>query len=387
VSPLPEAANGTTEVTRAELDRLRLLAGAIEHMGEGVAVFDLSEHLVYANPVYAAMHGAVDGELEGRHVSWFVDLSPEMKAQRRRDQAAGIEVTRQELMPRNVAAGEATVQVTVSALRDDEGARIGQVVCILDVTARKALETRMERAAWHDPLTGLPNRALLFDRLERALTASRRTGRLVATLFIDLDMFKDVNDAHGHDIGDQLLLQASERLMECVRESDTLARLGGDEFVAVLLDVDDVDQGHSTAVRMLDWLSTPFVIGDLILTVTASIGIATASSGRPREVLLAADSAMYEAKSAGRGRLVMAAGLSAHLKPPSPADPDAAAPATLPRGTSPSKDGRVRAPKIVVPATSTPRSDLRHAKPPAGPRRERWAKWRQKVRLEMRRPK
>jgi diguanylate cyclase (GGDEF)-like protein len=126
----------------------------------------------------------------------------------------------------------------------------------------------------------------------------------VAVLFIDLDTFKTVNDTHGHDIGDELLGAVADRLADCVRAGDTLARLGGDEFVALLVDLSEDDHANSTAHRMLNLLAEPFMLGDLTLRISASIGVAVARAGRAKDLLHAADGAMYEAKNAGPGRVV-----------------------------------------------------------------------------------
>lgn len=289
--------------TAAGVDRSTLLSLAMEQVGEGVAVFDNDDVLIYANPMFATMAGSTVAGVEGLQLRDLTAIAEEVLAQRDLDEAAGAEVTRREYTTLIPGLGVRTRQVTVSALRAADGARIGRVACILDVSGHKAVETQLQQAAWHDPLTSLPNRRLLFDRLDRALAAARRTGRPVAVLFVDLDSFKQVNDSHGHSVGDQLLLQVAHRLGRCVREADTLARLGGDEFVAVLVDVAADDDAQVTAVRMLRRLAEPFYIGDLTVEVTASIGVALTSSARAKGLLHAADLAMYEAKSAGPGRI------------------------------------------------------------------------------------
>jgi diguanylate cyclase (GGDEF)-like protein len=162
----------------------------------------------------------------------------------------------------------------------------------------------LQRAALHDPLTDLPNRRLLYDRLEHALAGAERTGAAVAVLFIDIDGFKRVNDVHGHEIGDQLLLQIAQRFQACIRGTDTLARLGGDEFVVVLEHVTDAEEPHSTAQRLSATLGSAFQFGPVSVEISASIGIALSTTGAQRSLLHAADSAMYIAKTAGPGRIV-----------------------------------------------------------------------------------
>jgi diguanylate cyclase (GGDEF)-like protein/PAS domain S-box-containing protein len=174
-----------------------------------------------------------------------------------------------------------------------------------DVTERKRFETDLAHQATHDPLTGLPNRALLLDHLELELARAEREGRLVALLFLDLDRFKQVNDTLGHDAGDELLSQAAQRISGVVRPADTVARMGGDEFVILCGDVEDQDHAASVAHRVAATIeSRPFHVGGTDLTITSSIGIALSSGHvHPEAILRDADAAMYRAKDLGRARL------------------------------------------------------------------------------------
>ena len=181
---------------------------------------------------------------------------------------------------------------------------------ILDITERKAAEIMIRDLAFNDPLTGLPNRRLLLDRLEQQLAASSRNGRYGALLFIDMDNFKTIGDTLGHEAGDQVLNEVARRLLASVRESDTVARLGGDEFVVVLENVGDTagaaaaaagELGHKILVR----LAQPYRLGEHLRSSTPSIGIATFCGHvvSAEDLLRHADQAMYEAKSAGRNQL------------------------------------------------------------------------------------
>ena len=166
---------------------------------------------------------------------------------------------------------------------------------------------QLEHQALHDSLTGLPNRALILDRIGQMLARARRQHTPVATLFLDLDNFKDINDTLGHRAGDQLLVEVGARLSGAIRDSDTVGRLGGDEFV-VLAEGASLDAGVMVvAERILDVLSTPFELegSDVPLSVTASIGIAEGDRSSPEELLQDADIAMYEAKEAGKQRAVI----------------------------------------------------------------------------------
>lgn len=177
-------------------------------------------------------------------------------------------------------------------------------------------ENEIKQLAFYDSLTNLPNRRLLFDRLEHALIMSARTGRRGALLFLDLDYFKNLNDNHGHFMGDLLLQQVAERLLSCVRESDTVARLGGDEFVVMLEDLSEerieaMQQVEVLGEKIVIALNRPYHLNALQHHCSTSIGIAMfGEHGNSNEVLLKnADEAMYQAKKAGRNLVIMFDGL------------------------------------------------------------------------------
>jgi diguanylate cyclase (GGDEF)-like protein/PAS domain S-box-containing protein len=186
-----------------------------------------------------------------------------------------------------------------------DGDVIGVVGIIHDITERKRAEDLLLHNAFHDPLTGLPNRALFVDRLERLLRhTERHPDATFGVAFLDLDRFKTVNDSLGHMIGDDLLVSIARRLEGCVRTGDTVARLGGDEFAVLLADVTDVRDATRVAERILLELSVPFRLSGHEIFTTASIGIALSSTGyeRPEDILRDADAAMYRAKVEGRSR-------------------------------------------------------------------------------------
>jgi diguanylate cyclase (GGDEF)-like protein/PAS domain S-box-containing protein len=175
---------------------------------------------------------------------------------------------------------------------------------ITDVTERRALEQQLTDQAFHDPLTGLANRALLSDRLDHALARNTRGARSLAVLFLDLDDFKTVNDSIGHAAGDELLREVARRLTEAVRPGDTAARLGGDEFAVLVEDLEHEDLATVVADRLLSALTEPFDVAGRRIHVTASIGIALRASRDQTagELLRNADTAMYAAKRLGKGR-------------------------------------------------------------------------------------
>jgi diguanylate cyclase (GGDEF)-like protein len=172
---------------------------------------------------------------------------------------------------------------------------------LINARARSDLQDSSERsreAALHDPLTGLPNRVLMLQLLEHAFRAARRSGNTSAVLFLDLDRFKEVNDTYGHQVGDELLISVAERLTGVLRPGDSVARLAGDEFVVLCEDLAGPSQADSIAVRLNAELSRPFVLSDVEVAVTASIGIAFTGHGvdAPAELLREADLAMYRSK-------------------------------------------------------------------------------------------
>ena len=174
-----------------------------------------------------------------------------------------------------------------------------------DITERKEHEKQLEHIAHYDALTNLPNRVLLADRLHQAMTQAQRRGKLLAVAYIDLDGFKAINDSHGHQTGDKLLVALATRMRQAQREGDTLARLGGDEFIAVLFDLENVEASVPLLTRLLEAAAEPVHVAKLNLQVSASLGVTfypQAESVDADQLLRQADQAMYQAKLAGKNR-------------------------------------------------------------------------------------
>lgn len=171
-----------------------------------------------------------------------------------------------------------------------------------DVTERKWMEEKIKHMAFHDSLTSLPNRILFNDRLTLALAHAHRNKEMLAVLFLDLDRFKSINDTLGHTAGDLLLHEIANRLKSCIREEDTVARFAGDEFTLLLSGINEAEDVHSIARKILDAIRQPLMIREHELYITASIGIAIyPNDGEDAETLLKnADTAMYHAKEQGR---------------------------------------------------------------------------------------
>ncbi|MBF0093604.1 MAG: diguanylate cyclase [Alphaproteobacteria bacterium] len=200
--------------------------------------------------------------------------------------------------------GDVYVQhLAISAIRGHDGTIENFVGVFNDVTEQRQKEDRIRHRAFHDALTGLPNRALLEDRLNQSVARARRHDGGLAVLFLDLDGFKPINDRYGHHAGDELLRQVAVRLKDCVREVDTVARIGGDEFVVLLTDVTDCAGAGRAARMILDAFRQPFALDATIVSVGCSIGVAVfpLDGDDPASLLDNADAAMYEAKRDGKG--------------------------------------------------------------------------------------
>lgn len=185
--------------------------------------------------------------------------------------------------------------------RDEAGRIFSYDGIINDVTERRRAEELVTRMSLHDGLTGLPNRALYMDRLRQTLALAERSGETAAVYFVDLDRFKEVNDAFGHEAGDRVLVEAAKRLAACVRRSDTVARLGGDEFVALTPGIGDVANAGLIAGKMVAAMRSPFHALGHTCRLGASVGVALFPDDGKRagELLRLADAAMYAAKNAG----------------------------------------------------------------------------------------
>lgn len=193
--------------------------------------------------------------------------------------------------------------LSLSTVLDEEGRFAGYVGIASDITERKQVERKLEHNAFHDALTGLPNRILFNDRLAHTIARSAREGSRYAVMMLDLDRFKVINDSLGHLIGDELLVQFSRRVESCLRPQDTLARLGGDEFTILLEDLHHSSDAIRVAERIHEKMTQPFLLGGHEIYTSASIGIAFGNPGykEPAQAVRDADIAMYRAKNQGKG--------------------------------------------------------------------------------------
>ena len=194
------------------------------------------------------------------------------------------------------------VEMSVSLILDAKGHEVGFRNLIRDVTERKRSEETIRRLAYHDPLTGLPNRLLFTDRLNMAITRAKRNRQYLAVMMLDLDYFKEINDTLGHHMGDRLLHAVGSRLTELLRKGDTIARMGGDEFLILLPEITNVEVTTTIAQKIVESFQSFFVIDNRELHITTSIGIAIYpnASDDVENLIKHADIAMYRAKGSGR---------------------------------------------------------------------------------------
>jgi diguanylate cyclase (GGDEF)-like protein len=302
LDPSPLAASLAAWVLVLGVLRYRLLdlrpvarTHVVETMREAVLVADAHGHVVDVNPAAVALLARRAGDLVGRRVATLLsDLAQPMDFP---DPGVyDVQINASE-RPRDL-------ELVVTPLEDARGATAGRVLVFRDVTERRELERELRRLAYTDRLTGLPNRALFHDRLDRALVMAERHNSSVAVLFLDLDRFKIINDSLGHEVGDQVLVAVAERLRRCLRAEDTLARLGGDEFAILLPEISNRRDTHLVTDKCLAALSDPELIGSYELTVNASIGVAVSPGDGVdvQHLLRSADAAMYRAKARGGGR-------------------------------------------------------------------------------------
>ncbi|THG71181.1 diguanylate cyclase [Pseudomonas sp. A-1] len=284
---------------------LGLAASVFEHSNEGILLLDERQRIIGLNPAGSRLLRCRLAELEGRRAceALLLDTSEAdcaaMWAQVSRTGSWQSEVT---LLRGD---GEAfSAWLSLAAVYDEQRRPSHFTGLFTDISAAKEEQERILQMAYHDRLTGLPNRSLVRDRLTQALRQARRQGSLLAVLFLDLDRFKPVNDTFGHAVGDLLLRAVAERLAQTVRDSDTVARLGGDEFLIVLEDLDDVAMAERIAGRLVEALQQPFPIDGHVLHIGTSIGIALYpdDGSDAAELVRKADAAMYRAKDNGRNR-------------------------------------------------------------------------------------
>ena len=289
----------TREVTRRNNEAyFRTL---VQNARDVIVIVDNDGDIRYASPSAEAVLGA--GSVVGRHVLDLVDTQDRDAATTELSSvlSGSVGSASQDLGVVRTDGGRIDVEVTSRDLRDDPTVR-GVVLTLRDVTAERKLQRELTHRAFHDALTGLPNRHLFRDRLEQALTDIRRRGAVVGVLLVDLDDFKLVNDTMGHGAGDELLTAVATRLTDVLRPRELAARLGGDEFAILIEDADSPSDLEAIAARLVTAFHAPLPVAGGI-TTSASVGVASTREAQgAAEMLRHADLALYAAKGAGKGR-------------------------------------------------------------------------------------
>ncbi|MGK2942053.1 MAG: EAL domain-containing protein [Immundisolibacter sp.] len=298
-------ASNITERRRGE-EQLGIAASVFTHASEGIVIADATGHIVNVNAAYSRITGYTRAELVGRSAHEFET----------KDQGAGFTVAiwrdlvdigqwQGEVRNRRKSGEFYPAILNINSVLDATGEPTHYVAVLTDISVLKEQQRKLEDIAYHDALTGLPNRALLADRLQQAMAQAERRADRLAVLYLDLDAFKAVNDTYGHGQGDALLITIARRLKAALREGDTLARMGGDEFVLVLNDMSREDDYVPLLGRLLAAASDPVSLDDLVLRVSASIGVTfypQAQEVGPEHLVRQADQALYQAKLAGKNR-------------------------------------------------------------------------------------
>jgi len=286
-------------------EKLLLAREVFENSDELIVVTDLNTNIIEVNPAFLRVTGYDRDEIIGRGMGLL-----KLESNDHRFHETHAELLRKEGRWQGEIRGKCkngetfTCLMTINALSGDQGGSPRFVSLSTDITRLKSVEAQLRHLAFFDPLTTLPNRDLLHDRLQQTIYEARRDQSLFALFFIDLDNFRDINDTLGHSIGDLVLTEAARRLKEHTRDSDTLARMGGDEFVVVTRNIAAAERASAVAGGMLNDLSEPFLVEGRKIYLTLSIGIAMypPDGGNTDELLKRAETAMYHAKSQGKGR-------------------------------------------------------------------------------------
>ena len=296
----------TIRADRAQ-EAVRFQADLLDQVAAAVIATDDLGRVTHWNRHATTLYGWQKDEAVGRNIGELVAGSE--------GTGIGLETVEQlrsgqnwegEILVRRKDESLLSVQLSVAPLTDNRGESIGRVGVSVDLSERKEFEARLAHQAFHDALTGLPNRTLFSDRLEHAFSVAGRRGESIAVLMLDLDRFKVINDGLGHAFGDRILVAVGHRIGHCLRDADTLARLGGDEF-AILLEGITPAMAREVAARIISAFRDPLVVDSREIYTATSVGIAISAPNHSggEEILRAADIALYRAKRVGRGTIVV----------------------------------------------------------------------------------
>jgi diguanylate cyclase (GGDEF)-like protein/PAS domain S-box-containing protein len=313
VTPLGVSGGGGVVITHTNIterklaaEKLALAASVFTHVREGIIITTPDGTIVDVNAAFTRITGYTRGEALGKN--------PRILSSGRQDRAfytglwsavLGQGHWMGEVWNRRKDGEVYAEMLTISAVRDAQGVAQHFVALFSDITAQKQYQNQLQHIAHHDALTDLPNRVLLADRLRHGLVQAQRRGQMLGVAFLDLDGFKAINDVHGHQAGDHLLITLAARMKHVLRDGDTLARMGGDEFVAVIVDLDKASDCLPLLTRLLAVVALPVQFGNAELQVSASLGVTffpQAQNLDADQLLRQADQAMYQAKLEGKNR-------------------------------------------------------------------------------------
>lgn len=283
----------------------QLAALVYENSTEAIVVTDENGVIVGVNPAFVEITGYQLSEVIGRTMNLLASgrQSPAFyKKMWRQLKKTGR--WRGDVWNRRKNGEEYAERLNISTCYNEDGTVFRRIGLFFDITQDKEREQQIWRQANHDHLTGLPNRQMFQERLQAAMKEADRDNKAFALIFLDLDLFKDVNDTLGHNVGDQLLKEASRRLLSCVRDTDTVARIGGDEFTVIVSDVPNQAVVERICEEILVKIAQPYQLGENVVTVSASIGVTMypEDASDAGEILKNADMAMYAAKECGRNQ-------------------------------------------------------------------------------------
>lgn len=304
---LAQSVRLTFELKNNEV-QLQQAANVFLHSSEGIVITDFHGRIIDVNTAFTQITGYPRAKILGRRFPLLyaakqskTDIRAMQNTLLSQGEWSG------EIWARRKNSAPYAAMLSVSAVRDERGHILNFVGLFSDISALKAHEMELKRIAHYDTLTGLPNRALLTDRLDRALSDCLRRKQSMAIVYLDLDGFKAVNDQWGHAVGDQLLVAVAHRMQHVLRQGDTLARLGGDEFVAILTHIKQTEHADTVLNRLLLAAAEPMHIDGKMVQVSASIGVTVFPQDHSdaEQLLRHADHAMYQAKQGGKNRIRM----------------------------------------------------------------------------------
>tara|TARA_R110001583_G_scaffold145698_1_gene297682 strand:- start:1394 stop:5008 length:3615 start_codon:yes stop_codon:yes gene_type:complete len=289
---------------RAE-EKLQLSSRVINDTREGIMITNAEQHIVDVNPAFSQITGYSREDVLGKHRQVLISDKQSSQFYKKMWQSINKNGYWQGELWNKTKQGSLYAELlTISSLKNDSDAVTHYVSVFSDITDNKRQQEQLNFMAHYDVLTKLPNRALFIDRFQQSIAHSHRTGHQLAVCFLDLDDFKPVNDKFGHDIGDRLLIEVSKRIIDCIREEDTVSRQGGDEFAILLNDIKSESQYEITLDRIHKAVAEPYYINEIEHHVTASIGVTLyPSDNEDIDTLIRhADHAMYLSKLAGKHR-------------------------------------------------------------------------------------